>query len=101
LATKAPTPVVVIAGLLLTAYLVPVVRAWLAPSGDDPQRGAAAGFLMMVTLFLLFLVGLLWYGATHHRAGMVWTVFVICVLPSLSLVARGIYLLVRWMKGAN
>jgi hypothetical protein len=100
LGTKPPTAVVLIAAMLLATYLTFVVRAWLAPS-SDPQRGMAVGFLMMATLFLLFLAGLLWYGTTHHRAGLVWTVFAFCALPSLSLVGRAIYLLVRWLKGAN
>jgi apolipoprotein N-acyltransferase len=100
LGTRPPTAIAVIAGLLLAAYLVLVVRALLSPS-SDPQRGMANGFLMMVTLFLLCLAGLLWYGTTRHRAGPVWTVFAICALPSLSFVARAVYLLVRWVKGAS
>lgn len=55
---------------------------------------------MLVTLFLLGLAGLLWLGLARGRPRMVWTVFVICVLPSLSLVAGGIYLLVRWLRGS-
>jgi hypothetical protein len=90
----------VLAGLtavLLAGYLAVVVWAWRSPS-NDPQRGMAEGFLMLVTLGLLGLVGLFWLGVRTQRAGLVWLVFGICALPSLSLVARGIYLLVRWLR---
>ena len=86
-----------IAGILLAVYLFVAIRALASPS-SDPQRGMAIGFIVPVTLFLLTLAAVLWYGATHARPGMVWTVFVITALPSLSFVARAIYLLVRWIK---
>ncbi|HEY4231529.1 MAG TPA: hypothetical protein VGO79_15275 [Thermoanaerobaculia bacterium] len=54
----------------------------------------------MVTLFLLGLAALLWLGAARGHPRLVWTVFGICVLPSLSLVARGIYLPVNWIRGS-
>ena len=88
---------VALTALLLVGYLGIVTWAWMSPS-TDPQRGMAIGFLMMVTLFLLGLAGLLWYGAAHQRWGLVWLVFGFCALPSLSLVGRGIYLLVRWFR---
>ena len=92
-----PTAVIVITALLLAGYLGVVGWAWASPS-NDPQRGMAVGFLMLVTLLLLGLAGLLWLGAARGFPRLVWTVFGICVLPSLSLVARGIYLLVRWIR---
>jgi hypothetical protein len=49
-------------------------------------------------LHLLSLGLMLWYGAHTHRVAVVWIVFGICALPSLSLVARGIYLAVRWVQ---
>jgi hypothetical protein len=58
----------------------------------------AEGFLMMVTLALLGLAGLLWLGVRANRPRVVWLVFSLCVLPSLSLVARAIYLLIRWLR---
>ena len=97
MSTKPSTAVIVIAALLLLVYLGLVVRAWMSPS-SDPQRGMAVGFLVPVTLVLIGLAGMLWYGASHQRPGMVWTVFAICALPSLSFVARAIYLLVRWVR---
>ena len=99
MSARAPAAIVAIAGILLAVYLTIVVRALASPS-NDPQRGMAIGFLVPVTLFLLLLAVLLWYGATHSRPGIVWTVFVIAALPSLSFVARGIYLLVRWIKAS-
>jgi len=95
--TSPPAFVVVVTGLLLAGYLGVAGRAWASPS-DDPQRGMAVGFLMLATLFLLGLAGLLWLGAARGLPKLVWAVFWICVLPSLSLLARGIYLLVRWIR---
>jgi len=88
---------VIITALLLAAYFGVVGWAWLSPS-TDPQRGMAVGFLMMVTLFLLGLAVVLWYGVAHRRRRLVWVVFGICALPSLSLVARAMYLLARWLR---
>ena len=87
----------VVAALLLAAYFGVVSWAWLSPS-TDPQRGMANGFLMLVTVCLLGLAGLLWLGIRSQRRGLVWFVFGVCALPSLSLVARGVYLLVRWLR---
>jgi hypothetical protein len=89
----------VITALLLAGYLCVVGWAWSSPT-TDPQAGMAVGFLMMVTLFLLGLAGLLWYAAVRKRRRLVWFVFGICALPSLSFVARGIYLVVRWLRQA-
>jgi hypothetical protein len=94
---RPPTALVVITALLLVGYLGVVGWAWASPS-SDPQRGMAVGFLMLVTLVLLGLAGLLWLGAARGLPKLVWAVFGICVSPSLSLVARGIYLLVRWIR---
>lgn len=88
---------VVVTALLLAGYFCVVAWAWLSPS-TDPQRGMAVGFLMLATLFLLGLAGLLWYAVRSGRPGLVWLVLAICALPSLSLVARGIYLVVRWLR---
>lgn len=94
---KPPMALVIITALLLAGYFGVVGWAWLSPS-TDPQRGMAVGFLMLVTIFLLGLAGLLWYGAAHQRPRLVWVVFGFCALPALSLVARGIFLLVRWFR---
>jgi high-affinity Fe2+/Pb2+ permease len=94
-----PRALVAVTAVILAGYLGVVVWAWASPS-TDPQRGMAEGFLMLVTLFLLLLAGLLWLGAARGHRKLVWTVFGICVFPSLSLVARGIYLLVRWIQGS-
>ena len=92
-----PSALVVITALLLAGYLGVVGWAWASPS-SDPQRGMAVGFLMLVTLLLLGLAGLLWLGAARGLPKLVWAIFGICALPSLSLVARGIYLLVRRIR---
>jgi hypothetical protein len=92
-----PPALVAVTALLLAGYLGVVIWAWASPS-DAPQRGMAVGFLMPVTLFLIGLAGLLWLGAARGRPRLVWTVFGICLLPSLSFAARGIYLLLRWIR---
>src|SRR5262245_36079520 len=93
---RTPAVVAAITGLLLAGYLAVVAWAWASPT-SDPQAGMAVGFLALVTLFLLGLAGLLWYAIIRGRTGLVWLVFAICALPSLSLVGRGIYLVVRWL----
>jgi hypothetical protein len=90
-----PVPLVIITALLLAGYFSVVGWAWSSPS-TDPQAGMAVGFLMLVTLFLLGLASLLWYGVVQKKSRLVWFVFAVCALPSLSLVARGIYLVLRW-----
>jgi hypothetical protein len=82
---------------LLAGYFAIVAWAWSSPS-TDPQRGMAEGFLMMVTFGLVGLASLVVLGVRRQRRWMVWLVFSLCALPSLSLVARGIYLLVRWFR---
>jgi hypothetical protein len=90
-----PAVAAAVAGLLLAGYLSVVGWAWTSPT-SDPQAGMAVGFLMLVTLFLLALAALLYYAVVRGRPRLVWLVLAICALPSLSLVARGIYLLVHW-----
>jgi hypothetical protein len=86
-----------IAAILLAGYFSVVTWALLSPS-TDPQRGMANGFLMLVLVCLLGLAGLLWLGIRSRRRGLVWFVFGVCALPSFSFVARGVYLLVRWLR---
>ena len=51
MATRVITVVAVLSAVILTGYFGIVTWAWLSPS-NDPQRGMAEGFLMMVTVFL-------------------------------------------------
>jgi hypothetical protein len=96
--TQGPNPLLVaITAALLAVYLGITVWAFMSPA-TDPQRGMAQGFITMVLLFLLGLGGLVWYGVHSHRPRLVWLVFGICALPSLSLVGRVVYLLVRWLQ---
>lgn len=95
----APPVVVAITAVLLAGYLG--VAAWgLASPSSDPQRGMAQGCLTLFVFVLLALAGLLFLGARRRHRWLVWTVFGICAAPSLSLLARGIYLLVRWIQGS-
>jgi hypothetical protein len=97
---KPPVSLVIITSLLLVGYLCVVAWAWFSPS-TDPQGGMAVGFLMLATLFFLGLAGLLWYGVVTRRSRLVWFLFAVCALPSLSVLARGIYLVVRWLGHAS
>lgn len=94
---KPPGTLALVTSLLLAGYIAMVGWAWASPT-TDPQAGMAIGFLMLVTLFLVGLAGLLWFGVSRGRRGVVWLVFAVCALPSLSLVARAIYLLARWLQ---
>ena len=95
--SKPPTTLVAVTGLLLAGYLGILAWAW-ASTTTDPQAGMAVGFLMLITLFIVSLIGLFWYGVARGRTRAVWVVFAICALPSLSLVARAIYLATRWLN---
>lgn len=95
--SRIPPVLTALTALLLLGYSVLLLRTWVSPS-TDPQRGMATGFLGLVTFLFLGVVGLFWYGIARQRPGAVWTVFCLCALPSLSLLARGVYLLVRWWR---
>jgi hypothetical protein len=90
---------VAVTAVLLAGYLGVAVWGLASPS-SDPQAGMAQGCLSMFAFVVLVLGGLLWLGAARGHRWLVWTVFGICVAPSLSLVARGVYLLVRWIQGS-
>lgn len=95
----APPAIVAITAVLLTGYLGLAVWGLASPS-SDPQRGMAQGCLSLFAVCVLGLAGLLWLGAKRKYRWLVWTVFGVCAAPSLSLLARGIYLLVRWIQGS-
>jgi hypothetical protein len=89
------TPLVAVTSLILAGYFALVLVGLFSPS-TDPQRGMATGFLMFVATGLLGMGALLWYGARSGRRHLVIGVLVVCLLPTLSLVARAIYLIHRW-----
>jgi hypothetical protein len=94
---KPPAALVAVTALLLAGYLGILAWAWSSTT-TDPQAGMAVGFLMLITLVIASLIGLFWYGVARGRSRAVWVVFVICAFPSLSLVARAIYLATRWLN---
>jgi predicted transporter len=101
MASAKPSAILVtLTGLLLAGYSSIVIWAW-SSTDTDPQAGMAIGFLMLVTLFLLGLIALYGFGVSRGRRGFVRFVFGICALPSLSLVGRGMYLLVRWFNAGG
>lgn len=95
----APPAIVAITAILLAGYLGVAVWGLASPS-SDPQRGMAQGCLTLFGIVVLALCGLLWLGAKRRYRWLVWTIFGICAAPSLSLLARGIYLLVRSIQGS-
>jgi hypothetical protein len=94
-----PRAVVVITAVILAGYLGVIVWGLASPS-SDPQRGMAQGCLSFAAFVILILGGLLWLGAKRGYRWLVWTVFGICAAPTLSLVAQGIYLLIRRLQGS-
>jgi hypothetical protein len=72
----------VIAGGLLTLFLVFPLYALIKPAGEtDPAMRAAQGGLFAIVLFLGLLIALLVFGVRSHRPGLVWTAFVASILP--------------------
>ena len=80
----------IIAAILLACYLGFAIWALFSPS-DDPQRGMAIGFIILVVLILITLGLLLWRAILRGRRWLVWTVFVIAVVPALLQTAEMIY----------
>jgi heme/copper-type cytochrome/quinol oxidase subunit 4 len=78
------------AAILLTCYLGFAIWALFSPS-DDPQRGMAIGFIISVALILITLGLLLWRAVARGRRWLVWTIFVIAVIPALLQMSEMIY----------
>lgn len=57
-----------IAAILLAGYFGLALYAGFSPS-NDPQRGMAQGFIILVALVLLILAGLLYAGMVRSRRG--------------------------------
>jgi len=83
--------------VLLAGYAVAALVALLSPS-NDPQRGMANGFIVMVLFVLLLFGGMLWFGLHPYRPILVWTIFVITAYPAVMLVAQRLYLIYRGMS---
>jgi hypothetical protein len=72
---------------LLAVYFLLALNALFSPS-DDPQRGMAVGFIILVALVLLSIGGVLWLGVARKRPWIVRTVFAITIFPALSQTAQ-------------
>jgi hypothetical protein len=79
-----------IAAILLACYLGLAIWAVSSPS-DDPQRVMAIGFIIPVALILITLELLLWRAVMRGRRWLVWTIFIIAVIPALMQTAQMIY----------
>ena len=80
--------------LLLAGYFAFALYAMASPS-NDPQRGMAQGFIILVALVFLLLAGLLWFGVARNHPWVVRITFAVSVFPALSLIAQEIFLVVR------
>ena len=80
--------------LLLAGYLAFALYAGAAPS-NDPQRGMAQGFIILVALLLLSVGGVLWFAVVRNHPWLVRTIFAFTAFPALSLMAQHIFLLVH------
>jgi hypothetical protein len=97
--TRRPPPAVVLTtGLLLAAYLGVIVWGLLSPS-NDPQRGMAQGCLSLAALAVLSMAGLLWFGVARGHPRLVRALFWMCVFPAILLLAQGVFLLIRGLRG--
>ena len=80
--------------VLLAVYFVLAVDAGTSPS-DDPQRGMAQGFIIMVGFVLLSVGGLLWFAVARNHPWLLRTIFAFTVFPTVSYIAQQIFLLVH------
>jgi hypothetical protein len=80
--------------VLLAAYFIFALYAGTSPS-DDPQRGMAQGFIILVALLLLSVGGVLWFAVVRNHPWLLRTVFAFTVYPALSFIAQQIFLLVH------
>jgi pimeloyl-ACP methyl ester carboxylesterase len=78
-------------GGLLAVYFALAVSALLS-SSDDPQRGMANGFIILVALVLLSIGGILWFAVARKHPWVARVVFVSTVFPALSWIAEQIFL---------
>jgi multisubunit Na+/H+ antiporter MnhB subunit len=84
----------IVSAVLLAGYFLFAMYAMFSPS-NDPQQGMAQGFIILVGLVLLSLVGALWFGVARKHPWMVRTVFALSIFPALSQTAQEIFLLVH------
>jgi hypothetical protein len=80
----------IVAAILLACYLAIAIWALSSPS-DDPQRGMANGVIIPLALILITLELLLWRAVVRGRRWLVWTIFIIAVVPALLQTAEMIY----------
>jgi hypothetical protein len=80
-----------IAGVLLAIYLVAPMYALLAPTRErDPAMGAAVGMLVFIVVLIVVVGAILAAGVGFHRRGLVWTAFVLTLLPVVAVTIGGV-----------
>src|SRR5262245_2905748 len=71
----------IIAGVLLSLFLIFPLYAMLKPAGQyDPAMRAAQGGLVGIVFFLGLMLALLIVGVRFKRTGLVWTAFVVSMI---------------------
>ena len=86
--------IVPVAVSLLLIYALVALIALASPS-NDPQRGMANGFIMLVLMVLLVFGGLLWLGTHPYRPVLLWITSALLAYPAVMWSAQQIYLLIR------
>jgi presenilin-like A22 family membrane protease len=84
----------IVSAAFLAVYFALALNALYSPS-EDPQRGMAQGFIIVVAIVLFSIGGVLWLGVARKRAWIIRTVFALSIFPALSQTAQEIFLLVR------
>jgi hypothetical protein len=81
----------IVSAILLAGYLAFSLYALASPS-NDPQRGMATGFIVLVVFTLLALGGILWFGVARTHPWVVRIVFFVTAFPALSQMAQEVFL---------
>jgi hypothetical protein len=75
----------ILTGLLLSLYLIYPLYVLIKPAGQsDPAIRAAQAGLLAIVLLLVLMIALLAIGVNLRRQGLVWTAFVVSMIPVVA-----------------
>ena len=80
--------------VMLAVYIAIAVHAGASPS-SDPQQGMAQGFIIFAVLILAVLGCILWFATARNHPWLMRAMFVLTVLPAISMLAQHLFLLLR------
>jgi high-affinity Fe2+/Pb2+ permease len=69
--------------VFLAGYFAFALYAGVSPS-NDPQRGMAQGFIILVMLVPLSVGGALWFAVVRNHPWLLRTIFVFTAFPALA-----------------